>query len=168
MKKANLWIVLGLILTGCAKIDRDISKDPIVSSMVGRSYQTKKDLLIYVFDDAKKKIRIHQFGHGPDFPDQLSGNGKFPERYYGTLILGVFPVGSEFQISEVKEEGNTGMSFIVYKANITSCSDDAWVGKEIYVEDLANPLKMPPVFDDDLVREIIMTSGEGSFSLPPK
>ena len=60
------------------------------------------------------------------------------------------------------------MSFIVYKANITSCSDDAWVGKEIYVEDLANPLKMPPVFDDDLVREIIMTSGEGSFSLPPK
>jgi hypothetical protein len=134
--------------------------------MVGRTYQTKKDLLFYVFDDAKKKIRIHQFGHGPDFPDQLSGKGKFPERYYGTIILGVFPLGSEAQISKVKEEGNTEMSFIVYKAKITSCPDRAWVGKEIYVEDLANPLKMPPVFDDDLVQEIGVPSEEGVGSKP--
>lgn len=154
MKISTLGFLLALSLAGCAIIDRDISNDPIVSSMVGRCYQTKKEFLIFVFSDQKKKFFLHEFGKGPDFPDKLNGSGKFPQRYYEIIIHGVLPPGSEFRIFQVKEEGSTGMSFIKYKATIISCPDPAWVGKEVYVEKLANSLKVPPVFEDDLVREI--------------
>jgi hypothetical protein len=166
MKNLTLGLLLGIILTGCAKIDRDISNDPIVSGMVGRRYQTKKEFLIYVFGDNKKKFLLHEFGFGPDFPDKLNDSGKFPQKYYGIIIHGVLPPGSQFQIFQVKEEGNTGMSFIMYKAKITSSPDQAWVGKEVFVEELANSLKVPPVFKDDLVQEIVTPSNENGGSKP--
>jgi len=84
-----------------------------------------------------------------------------PFRFYNSVILGVLPAGSEFQIKKVKYEGSVSGAYVYYYAAVTSSTAAEWVGKEMNTTWLAQRPKNlpsgedgPPVFKPELVEEI--------------
>jgi hypothetical protein len=109
MSRKWAWMLFGMLtIIGCSQVREDVSKDPLVSMMVGRKYKTNKELLVFAFSDNKRALMVDDFGKGSDVPPRDKVGAKFPKRY-GTIIMhGVLPPETEFVIRQVMSEGNTG------------------------------------------------------------
>ncbi len=152
---ACLLIVMGsAFLSGMAKrVDFDLSHDPKYSPLVGKEYKTKVELLIYRYQGSKNLL-LHEYGGGiVPKKEEMKDIIKFPFSYYSTIIEGVVPVGTVFQIGRVSVEGPSGLTSIHCYADILSSSAERFKNKKVSVSFLTD-LGDPPQFKPDLVEEI--------------
>lgn len=140
-------------LRGMARSIRiDRTQDSLYSSIVGKEYRTKVDLLLFQYDDSKE-ILIGKYGN--NLPDKSEMKEKFPFRYYATKILAVLPPGSVFKVIRVMEEGDRSLVFTNYYAVLVSTSNEKFVGKEIGPTFLTlNSSERLRKFDPEYVEEV--------------
>lgn len=125
-----LVMMLGFMVSGCVRVHRDLSKHPDYSVMIGRKYRTKVDTLLYR-NGLSRKIYLDIIG-GTGLPDKEKLPNKFPFKYYGTTILGILPVGSEFEITGAFMEGAYNAAFEGYHAVIVKTENQNFFGTKIY------------------------------------
>src|SRR5574344_2092349 len=133
MKKVCLLIMVMLTISmfmGCRRVDEDLSQDSVYKHMVGKVYRTKKEFLICYYKDklpvwGEKKLVIEEIDRS-NYPETEEEMKPFPFQYYGRMLLGLVPAGSEFKIVKVKQAGSTGMNFTGYKVEIMKSKEPQW------------------------------------------
>lgn len=154
LAKIILTICLLLGMSACGRVDKDLINDPQYSHVVGKQFRIKVETGVYKNYDSKKILRIRQIGD-QIFPERDKIKPPFPIEYYGTIILGILPPGSEFKVVKVKEEGSATMSYICYYGEITKSLDAQWVGKVVDVElEPKTYGELIPTFEPQYVEEI--------------
>ncbi|MBK7544138.1 MAG: hypothetical protein IPI56_00080 [Elusimicrobia bacterium] len=153
-KWSPISLVLLMFLSGCFfMIDRNVTNDTRFSSVVGQTYETKKDLIAFRYRDKKSTVYIDEFSsHNGGLPskDQLK-EGVY--RHGDYIIEGLVPSGTRYRVERIVEENHFEDSFLGIYAKITASSNNRldnlninvyWLLTEVYPSGV-------PQFQPDLV-----------------
>jgi hypothetical protein len=143
---------LAVLVVGCGRVDKDLTKDPRYQHVLGRSFASREDLVLYRHK-RESSVGLHTFRNRQLLPEREKIRPPFPIRYHNTVILGVLPADSVFKVVRVKEEGSEGMSWVYYYVEITKSSAPEWVGKVVYPSDIKTA-EWVPKFDPKYVEEL--------------
>ena len=150
---AALMCLATMTLTGCWRVSRDLSGDPRYTAVIGKQYRTKAEMVVYRFPD-EKFDGISKAGNGPIPTDADLRSKPFPYTYYDTRILGVLPVGSEFKVSIIREEGSFENVSTFYYVEVTKSADPQWIGKMVNASTRIISSDDPLKFRPDLVEDL--------------
>jgi hypothetical protein len=157
MKKPLFFLALfGFGLAGCkaSRKETDVSNDPRYSSVVGKEYRTKTDLILFKFHETDSEIQLAKPGVTQvPYLDEVSGK-KFPLDYQGNWILGVLPMGSQFKVTRVMLVQGAPMDYAYFDGLITV--GNGYEGWKIVPSWLGGG-GLDPKFKSDLVEEVPLT-----------
>lgn len=128
-------LAAALVLSGCARINKDLSHSPPYQEMIGKVYTTKVDMLVYQYK-GEKSLQIAEPGSNQGIPPAGFIATEYPFRWFDTELLGVLPKGTEMELIEVREEGNSGLSFPTFYCKVTLTTAQEWMEKIVSPQDL--------------------------------
>ena len=140
------------LAAGCMGENKDISNLPEYAPSIGKTFRTKVELVVYVDDGTGGKLQIERVGTSISLPPADKMPKTFPYKYSGAKLLGILPVGSEFKLVKVKEEGQ---GFVRSLVEVTKSADPQWVGRIVYPSGLTGVENgKEATFDSKYVEEV--------------
>lgn len=146
---ATFLIGVAVAFFGCKSVT-DLENDPAFKLLIGKSYRTKKDLVVIKFNDNQKKFILAIPGT-QDVPAIDKMPKEFPFDYYNQRTYGILPAGSTLKVAHLERVATIEFAFVDVYANVVSSG--AFKDYVLDVKDVTDQTKKPPTFDKEYVEE---------------
>jgi hypothetical protein len=120
-------------IVGCKKTT-NLDVDPAFASTLGKTFKTKRDLLVVDFKGSKKSLAVDIPGTS-GVPELKDIPTKLPGEYYGAIIYGVIPAGTTLQLVHIEKVETFESSFTDFYAAII---DGNFKGRRVDISSLTN------------------------------